>query len=261
MIKSNFSLRTLRAFACCTIVSAFAFVGLPSSESAEVVVPGVFFSFNEGDTSEGTSLGSFSNTAQVVYNSDILSSSGLQAGDVIFGLAFRLDVNNLSVPASVNFTNYEIRLGQSLNSAGFLDPVLANNRGADYSVVRSGPLDLLASDIPVGGFPNDFIQPFLFNNGNYTYQGGDLLLEYTHTAVPDTGVFADATDFSTFGGAFDSIIQSQFAPGFDGAVEGFDGFGIDFAPIVQFSVVPEPSSTVMLAIASIVGLVYRRRRS
>ena len=55
-----------------------------------------------------------------------------------------------------------------------------------------------------------------------------------------------------------SLVQSAFSAGFDTGVRGFDDFGLDFAPIVQFSVIPEPSVGLLSGIA-LLGLLRRRR--
>ncbi len=176
-----------------------------------------------GVVSEGTALGGFSNTAQIVYGADLLAQAGVVAGDRLTGLAFRVDESFAAPVWSV--ADYQIRLAMSLNPPGALDPNFLNNRGADYTVVRAGPLSYDGTEYPTGGAPNDFGEFITFQTP-YIYGGGDLLLEYTHTNVPAGGSFADAIEP-------DARMQSQFAPGYDGTMEGFGGQGTDRGTVVK----------------------------
>ncbi len=180
----------------------------------------------EGAVDEGTALGGFSNTAQIVYGADLLAEAGIETGDKITGLAFRLDVDDAAPVWSV--PDYQIRLATSLNPPGGLDPNFVNNRGADYTVVRNGPLAYDGSEYPTGGSPNGF-GPIIDFQRSFTYAGGDLLLEYTHTFVESGGSFADAEQP-------DPRMQSQFARGYDGTIEDFGGQGVDRGTVVQLAV-------------------------
>ena len=91
----------------------------------------------------------------------------------------------------------------------------------DYSGIEYSVLEV----------PSRFGLPIEFST-QFTYLGGDLLLEYTHTPTNED-------DLTAVVDAIESIesAQSQFAVGYNGELEGFDGFGLNFAPIVQFQVV------------------------
>ena len=159
----------------------------------------------EGNSNEGTSLGSFSNTIQIVYGANLIAAAGIRNGDQITGLAFRVNAGWSSPIWSV--TDYQIRLATSLNPPGNLDLNFVNNRGADYTVVRSGPLSYSGSEYPVGPGPNGF-GPVIGFNTAYVYSGGDLLLEYTHTNVAEGGTTADAV-------FMDTDIEFLFSEGYD----------------------------------------------
>src|SRR5690349_4563859 len=84
---------------------------------------------------------------------------------------------------------------------------LADNRGADEVLVHTGPLTIGAGDYPTGGSPNAFGATISFTTP-YTYTGGPLLLEYSHTPFPSTVSFADAVGNSPDG-------RSAFGTGFN----------------------------------------------
>ena len=240
----------------------------PLAAHAQVVIPAAFANEEGNSGGEGTSLGNFSNTVQTVYDASLLSAAGLNVGDVLTGLSFRLNAVDNAPIWSVD--DYEVRLATSLNSVGNLDRDFTLNRGSDYTVVRSGALsydgteyDTSSTAASAGpGVPNAFGPALVFNDSTFTYNGGDLLLEYTHSVIdnslnePGVQQTARADAVTGFAG-----VQSQFAPGFDGTLEDFNGSGNGFAPIVQFSVaaVPEPTSAVLLVGLGLVGVVRRRR--
>ena len=241
----------------------------PLAAHAQVVIPAAFANEEGNSGGEGTALGNFSNTAQIVYDASLLSAAGLSVGDVLTGLSFR--VNSVDNAPIWSVADYQIRLATSLNSAGNLDGDFTLNRGSDYTVVRSGALsydgteyDTSSTAASTGpGVPNAFGPALVFNDSTFTYNGGDLLLEYTHSEIDNSlnepGVQQTARADAVTGGF--AGVQSQFAPGFDGTLEDFNGFGNGFAPIVQFSVAaaPEPTSAVLLVGLGLVGVVRRRR--
>ena len=207
-------------------ISVCLLLSIASVEAESLVLPAKFKSV-EGNDGEGTSLGFFSNTAQVVYGASLVGAAGINIGDRISGLSFRLDSPS---PAPVwSVADYQIRLATSLNGPGNLDRNFVNNRGADYTVVRTGPLTYKGTEYPVGGSPNGFGQVISFTT-SFTYTGGDLLLEYTHSPISEGGVFADA-EWST-----EPLAQAQFSAGFDSTMESFGGDGRNGAVIVQFEI-------------------------
>ena len=191
------------------------------------------FAAVEGNDNEITSLGEASNTAQVVYGESLLIAADIQVGDQITGLAFRVQGGEVAPIWSV--ADYQIRLATSLNPPGSLDTNFIANRGGDYVVVRSGPLTYTGTEYPTGGSPNTF-GPVIPFNTSFTYNGGDLLLEYTHSVIASGGSSADADGFIT--GA-----QSQWSAGFNTTTESFFGAVDNFAPIIQLETVKKSPAT------------------
>lgn len=219
-------------------------VTISFSQRQTFVVP-VDFANEEGTSiGENTALGNLSNTVQTVYDASLLSAAGLQAGDVLTGLSFRLDALDDAPIWSVD--DYQIRLATSLNPVGSLNSDFTLNRGADFVTVRSGPLTYdgteydASSTAPSGGpgVPNAFGPAFVFDTP-YIYNGGDLLLEYTHSEINNSLSFPGVQQTGRADAVLEFAgVQSQFARGFDGTVDGFSGFGNGFAPIVQFTTAP-----------------------
>jgi len=255
-LLQQFSMKTRHNTVATLAATLITFGSLSGGANAAVAIigdPG-----GEGGNGEGTALGVFSNTAQIVYGSTLLSAAGLDIGDQITGISFRVDntgLNPVGGPSPVwSVADYQIRLATSLNAPGNLDPNFINNRGSDYSVVRLGPLSYNGTEYPTGGSPNLFGPTIQFDN-SFTYSGGDLLLEYTHSPISSGGAWVDANNALP-------LAQSQFSAGYNTTTEGFSGFGDDYAPIIRltFTAVPEPSSTLLFGLGAL-GFVSRRKRT
>lgn len=165
--------------------------------AADVIVPPQFAG-TEGDVSEVSLLGRQDNRVQIVYSASLLGLSGLQAGDSIFGLTFRLDGDEpLELPAQT-VSSYSITLGTPTHPPGSLELTFANNLGPDAQTVRSGPLVVSAGDFEAVGSPRSFGVSIIFQNA-YVYQGGALLLDLSHSLFPQGGRSVDAV--STLSGA------------------------------------------------------------
>lgn len=117
----------------------------PVLPAASIVIPaGLAGVEGTSDTSPSGQDGS--GRFQQVYGPSLLS--GLNAGDVINGLTFRVvsDADD-GVPAQI-VSDYEIRLSQSFNAPRALSMTFANNRGANEVIARSGQLVISAGDFP-----------------------------------------------------------------------------------------------------------------
>lgn len=221
------------------------------SKSTRIIEPAkhvrfsTLFGATEGGSAEGTSLGDFANRVQSIYGTSLLA--GLNVGDIITGMSFRVDAIG-PVPGPQTIANYEIRLSKSPKTPGTLSNTLADNRGADEVIVRTGPLTISAGDYPTGSSPNAFGITIPFTTP-YTYTGGPLLLEYSHTPFPSTHSFADAVANSPNG-------QSAFGTGFSATTADI-GMTNDVV-VVQFQVVPEPATCALLALG--VGTLMLRRK-
>ena len=258
----------------------FALAIAPFANAQIVTIPNEFANVEGSSGGEGTALGNFDNTVHTVYNASLLAAAGLNAGDVLNGLQFRLNGPD-NVPIW-SVTDYQIRLGTSNFSAGDLRNDFADNRGADYTLVRSGALTLDGTEFdgsstaPTAGpgTPNAFGPLWTFDT-NFVYNGGDLLLEYTHTEIDNAlnqpgvqqtaradGVTGFAGVQTLFGGGFDADARSFGTEGvFDADGNTLTSAGsVGFAPIVQFSVVPEPSSAALLMGLGMIGVARRRKK-
>ena len=250
----------------------FAMAIAPLAHGDTVVIHGDFVTEEGNGGGESTALGRFSNTVLTVYNQSVVAAAGINVGDVLGGLAFRVDGGNDAAP---NFTvdNYIIELGRSLNSAGSLieDDFAANFDGGP-TTVHSGALDFRAADYGTGnpnnstGTANPF-GPTIDFDANFTYTGGDLLIRYTHTTPLEldgslvtsradsiTTTFENP-DFSETG------VFTLFGEGFDANTRFTQSFGAapTVATILQFNVVPEPTSAALLMGIGMIGVARRRR--
>lgn len=198
-----------------------------------------------------------------VYNESILLEAGLRPGDTLTGLSFRLNGTNTAPIWTVD--DYQIRLATSLNSAGFLDDVFANNRGDDYTVVRSGELSYDGTEYETDGAgPHPFGEELTFDT-TFTYNGGDLLLEYTHSFIdtdnnePGVQEVSRADFFTDLEDANGLLAQTFFGQGFD-AQERFFNASNGRATVVRFTVaVPEPGSAALLLGIGMIGVLRRRK--
>ena len=246
------------------------------------VTPNLRGEFTDFTTTEGNNLGDsnalgrFGNTVFSIYDESLVLAAGINPGDQLTGLAFRVGGNNV-VP---NFTveNYIIDLGHALpgiQANDNLEDVFADNAvGGVLTNVHTGRVDFNAADYPstnpstIDGTANPFGPSIGFDNA-FTYNGGDLLLRYTHTlpeALNGSLVTSRADSISStftvpdFG---DDRVQTFFGSGFNDDTRRFGTqFGEFSATIVQFDVaaVPEPTSAALLMGLGMIGVVRRRRK-
>ena len=250
------------------------------------VTPDIRGVFTDHNTAEGngggdaTSLGVFTNTVLQVYNEDLVLAAGINPGDVLTGISFRVSGGPETFNPAPNFQvdNYLFSLGHSLNSAGNLvDNFDANAVGGALTQVRSGALEFNAADYPQvnpntgTGTANAFGPEIEFEN-DFAYTGGDLLIRY-YTSTP-LALDGDLTisradsvtttfvtpDFSEPG------VFTLFGEGQNANTRFTQTFGAApaVAPVLQFSVtpasIPEPSSAALLMGIGLIGAVRRRRK-
>lgn len=189
-------MRNLVLTLICGEALLLAAVASPAAAQLKVVVPDGYED-TEGGTGEDTALGLEANTVQQVYGVSELDGR-IAVGDLITGMTFRLNNPSGGDLESFVVNNYAILIGQSVNAPGSLSTTLADNRGADTILARSGQLVINDSDWGTSPqSPDPFGKIIDFTN-DYTYAGGPLLVEYTHTpflpthSPPTDGRIADA---------------------------------------------------------------------
>jgi hypothetical protein len=151
-------------------------------------------------------------TYQMQFTPDALG--GLPVGARITELRFRASTNATAIfpTATVTWSDYEVTLAQAANpitsmsttfSVNLLNPVL----------VKDGVLSLGPNTFTVGNVPNQFA-PLVVLDTPYVYQGGDLVMHFTHPGS-DSGtvtIFDSATTSAPgYGTSFRALSANSFA--------------------------------------------------
>lgn len=232
------------------------------SHAQTVVVPNANTTL-EGSNGLSTPIRSAARTIQMIISASELAS--VPIGDQFTGISFRLDNTQLvSRPDfAITFANYDLYMGQAA-----VTPATANNTLAlNYSPgsktqVRGGALNLAAGAFSNGGSgatPNAFAATIAFNlnGGGYTYKGGDIVLELTHSGNLNTDFALDAAVNSTTATAlgdtgYNATTNTNITSGLMPVVR------FSYAPVVLSA--PEPGTLALLGVGAI-GLLIRRRRA
>lgn len=224
---------------------------LATAEAAVVVIPN-----SAATTEQADELNSVFNangrTYQVQINQNQLP---MPTGSLIEGISFRLD-SLLGVPPETSFTydDFEITLGQALNTFQGMTTTFANNMVSPVKVV-DGPLTVTPGTYPSGapgGAPNAFGAMITFDQP-YTYLGGHLVVLITHTAAQGGGgLLLDAApadpDYA--------VAMRSFS---------YQAERADVKPDVvtvmqfQFTAVPEPAEYAALGAAGLIAFAGWRR--
>jgi hypothetical protein len=236
--RSNTPLIFIKTNVTYKVVIGICLVAATVLADQTFVVPDEYASVEAG-SSDNAPLGASEQHFQQVYSSALLTN--LSVGDWINAIAFRVDEKDTELPAQT-IPIYDISLSQSPKPSGNLDATFANNRGADFLTVRSGPLTINAGDFPGGSSPNDFGWiPF---STPYQYQGGDLLIEVNYQGF-SAGRNADAVySYSA------SLAQTAFGYGYNSTTA--DAGIYAEALVMGFSImtdpIPEPPAFLMFGI-------------
>jgi hypothetical protein len=176
-------------------------------------------------------------TYQMQFTPDALG--GLPAGAQIRELRFRLATNStLNFPAAtVNWSDYEVTLAQAANPIASMSTTFAANL-LNPVLVKDGALSIGANQFSTGGNPNSFAT-LLALDTPYRYQGGDLVMHFTHPGSDSTTTtIFDALPSSTpgYGTSFRALSANAFA-----ATTG------TAAPVIIVEIVFTPSITQTIA--------------
>ena len=236
----------------CIVVIGICLAAATGFADQTVVVPGEY-ALAEAGSSDNAPLGASEQHFQQVFSSSLLTN--LAVGDLIGGMAFRVEGGETALPAQT-IPDYNISLSQSPNAPGSLSATFADNRGADFQTVRSGPLTVNAGDFPGGSSPNDF--GWISFSTPYVYQGGDLLIEIAYQGF-SAGRDADAAyPYAA------NLAQTAFGTGYNSTTA--DAGLYAEALVVAFSVsgqvipVPEPSASLVFGAGMVLLLGFQSLR-
>jgi len=184
---------------------------------------------------------------------------GLSPGARITGLRFRLSTNApVSFPVTVvTWSDYEVRLAQAANpitsmstnfSPNLLNPVL----------VKDGPLSVAANNFSFGSSPNPF-GDFIVLDVPYVYQGGDLVMHFTHSGSDSTNTtFLDAVSAAVpgYGTAFRAISANTFGAA-NGTAASVTIVEIVSTPAITQAITRVGNQVIINGAGGIAGVNYR----
>jgi hypothetical protein len=187
-------------------------VGAPAVPPS-VVAPAAYTSVpgNGGLNTIVRSAG-FPRTYQMQFTPAVLG--GLPVGARITALGFRVfqaaGAANFPV-TTVTWSDYEVTLAQAANSVASMSTTFAANL-RNPVLVKSGPLSIGANQFTAGATPNAFGTLVVLDTP-YVYQGGDLVMHFTHPGSDSTNTaFMDgATTLALgYGTSFRALTASSF---------------------------------------------------
>jgi hypothetical protein len=196
-------------------------------------------------------------TYQMQFTSNALG--GLPAGARITALGFRLYTNTtVNFPATaVHWSDYEITLAQAANpissmsanfQANLLNPVK----------VKSGVLSLGANQFTAGGNPNAFGTLCVLDTP-YVYQGGDLVMHFTHTGSDSLSTaFLDAVTNSSpgYGTSFRALSATTFGAT-SGTAASVTIVELVFTPTITQTIVLNGDQVLINGAGGLGGTTYR----
>ncbi len=189
----------------------FTFTLGPLPPSAAVVAPGTYTA-THGTGGLNTLLRNSGapRTYQMQFTPAALG--GLPVGASITELRFRLETNTPAFPANVvTWSDYEVTLAQAANSISSMSPNFASNMRSPV-LVKNGALSISAYSFTTGTTPNPFGSLVVFDTP-YVYQGGDLVMLFSHTGSDSANTaFLDAVTSTTqgYGTDFRALSASTF---------------------------------------------------
>lgn len=259
--------------------------GLPASaQTTTVVVPQVLTTV-EGITSTDITFAPFTfSLLQYIPAGANGNVAGLNPGDIISGLKFRLDNAANTNSIAIGSADYDIYLSQGVTTVPTGTTITARTYsnyyvGATREQVRDGRLSIAANSYPSsasGATPEEFGPTIGFGTydasgalttpDQYVYRGGALVFELRYTAFSDPGtpnrIMVDLErDTATVDGY---AFLFNFANGASNtatvAEYRLDDFGI-VTGFVAAAAVPEPASLSLLFGALPVGFLARKTQS
>ncbi len=184
-----------------TALAALAVAGLAASASAQsfAVVPGA--QANERGTGGLNTLtrdAGNARTYQQQFTEFELAAQGLMPGMTITGVTWRASISASNdptwpPPGGATWADYQITLAEAANPIFNMSSTFADNM-LNAVLVRSGPLTIpegaFENTSPAAPEPNPWGYEITFDP--YTYQGGDLVILYSHPGSDITSnIFLD----------------------------------------------------------------------
>lgn len=194
-------------------------------------------------------------TGQIIMNSNQLG--GIQVGDSITGISFRLYNGAVSTYTGASWTSYDIRVGQSV-APNAATTTFATNFVGSTTLVQTGALTMSGYTSGASGATANAWGNVINFSTPYIYTGGHLAIEIRHTgsnitnpansfleAVANTGI-GYGTDYTSFTGTGEAATV--------GAAAAFTMTRISYAPV------PEPATLAALGLGSL-ALIRKRRKN
>jgi hypothetical protein len=196
-------------------------------------------------------------TYQMQFTPDALG--GLPAGARITQLGFRLSTNAAgSFPISaVNWSDYEMTLAEAANPIGSMSTTFAANL-RNPVLVKDGALSVGANQFSAGANPNEFGILVVLDTP-YIYQGGDLVMQFTHTGSDSTNTtFLDGANSSApgYGTSFRAISANSFGAA-TGAAASVTTVEIVFTPTITQTIARTGNQVIINGSGGLAGATYR----
>ena len=171
---------------------------------------------------------------------------GLPVGARITGLRFRLSTNTFTAfpTNTVTWSDYEITLAKAANPISTMGTGFGTNMLSPV-LVKSGALSINPNAFTTSASPNPFGSFVVFDTP-YVYQGGDLVMLFTHPgsdSVNTTFLDAATTTSPGYGTAYRALSASIFSASTGTAAS---------ATIVQIVFTPSISETISRAGTNVV---------
>lgn len=180
--------------------------------------------------------------------------SGLAVGQQITALRWRVVFYSWPFE-DATFSDYEITMAQAAKTIPSMSTTVADNI-VNPVLVRDGPLSFPANSFQVGTTPSPW-GPWV-GLTPYTYQGGDLVILFAHTAS-DQMLWGsvDALDSSAPG--YGTTFRAGVALGFNQPTILLD-IPFSVLEIQTGPAVPEPGTLALFGLATALGVRFVQRR-
>jgi len=191
------------------------------------------------------------------FTPDVLG--GLPAGARITQLRFRVSTNtaaNFPV-ATVTWSDYEVTLAQAANPISSMSTNFQANL-QNPVLVKDGALSIGANQFSAGGNPNPFGTLVVLDTP-YAYQGGDLVMQFTHNGSDSTNTaFLDAANSSSpsYGTSFRALSANAFGAT-SGTAASVTIVEIVFTPTITQTIARTGNQVIINGAGGLAGATYR----